>query len=194
MKASRRSRPAPRFLAWAIPAMAVAVLGGFLAGQRAGGKGPAATAAAAPAAGEATDISSLSPPERASRLYDRVMRYGERGQPDSARFFASMAVEAYAMLGPPDAHARYDVGMIYLVSGDTAKARTEVDAILAERPTHLLGLLLGMRSAATPETRASFARRLLAASQKELASPQPEYGEHQHDLEGGLQAARAAKP
>ena len=67
---------------------------------------PAGVRPGAPAGMRAPDISSMSPDERASRLFDRVMRYGEQGKIDSLKIFAPMAIEAYDMLGPPDAHDR----------------------------------------------------------------------------------------
>ncbi len=196
MKPQRPASSARRFLPWLLPAVAVAILGGFLAGQqvgsRSGGSAPASAPLASGADGAAgVDIASMSPEERASRLYDRVMRYGEAGRLDSARFFAPMALQAYAALGPADAHTHYDIGMIWAVVGDSARARTEARLILDTRSTHLLGLLLAMRSAGNASERASFTRRFVNASASELASPLPEYIEHRHDIDGALSAAKA---
>jgi hypothetical protein len=190
--------PSKRMIAWVIPTMVVAVLGGFLAGERVGLRAPTgepeiASTAIEPPPGGAVDISSMPPEERASRLYDRVMRDAEQGHLDSARFFAPMALQAYAALGTPDAHTHYDVGMILAVAGDSARARSEAAAILNERPTHLLGLLLAMRSAATPVIHASYERRFVEASKAELAVPLPEYLEHKHDIDGALSDSRLAK-
>ena len=79
----------------------------------------------------------MSPEERASRLFDRVMRYGEQGKTDSLKFFAPMAIQAYEMIGPLDSHARYDMGMIGIVSGDVqlARARGRHYSRRATRPT-----------------------------------------------------------
>jgi len=190
--------PSGRLIAWGIPIMAVAIVAGFLAGERAGSRSPEAGAATPAAGADASrggpvDISAMSPEERASRLYDRVMRYGEQGRLDSARMFAPMALQAYAALGTADLHMHYDVGMIWAVVGDSTRARSEAAAILDESPTHLLGLLLAMRSAATPAIRSTYRRRFLAASKTELAVPRPEYLEHQHDIDGALNAARLAE-
>lgn len=78
------------------------------------------------------------------RLFGRVMRYGEAGQLDSARIVAPMAMPSFEILGAPDAHARYDIGMIAAVTGASARARVEADTILTKRSTHLLGLVLAM--------------------------------------------------
>ena len=186
-------------LTWVIPVMAVAVLGGYLAGERVGTRDSTPAASALGSAesprgdGGPADFASMAPQERASRLYDRVMRFGEIGRLDSARFVAPMALQAYTALGTPDAHMRYDVGMIWAVVGDSLKARSEAENILNERPTHLLGLLLAMRTAATPSLRATYQRRFIAAKTAELAVALPEYDEHRHDIEGALRAAAAAK-
>jgi hypothetical protein len=197
MTGKRSVRPSTRMAGWGIPIAAVAVLGGFLAGERVGSRPPATVAespaaSAAPSTGGPPDLASISPEERASRLYDRIMRYSEQGRLDSARFFAPMALQAYVALGRLDDHTHYDVGMIWAVVGDSARARSEAASILNEHPTHLLGLLLAMRSAATPAIRASFQRKLVAASKTELAIPLPEYLEHQHDIDGALSAAKLA--
>src|SRR5437016_7493294 len=44
------------------------------------------------------DISQMSPEERATRLYNRVMLLHTQGKADSAEFFLPMALQAYAML------------------------------------------------------------------------------------------------
>jgi hypothetical protein len=66
---------------------------------------------------------------------------------DLQRILAPMAIQAYEMIGPVDAHAQYDIGVISAVSGDTVRARAEADTILAARPNHLLGLVLAIRAA-----------------------------------------------
>src|SRR5438045_78744 len=62
--------------------------------------------------GPAPDISSMSPEERAARLFDRVMRYDEQGKRDSLLVFAPMALNAYEMIGTLDTDQRYDLGRI----------------------------------------------------------------------------------
>jgi len=180
----------------------LAFVAGEVAGRRAGAPlGGAADpqASAAPAslpAGmpAAPDISSMSPEERASRLFNRVMSYSEQGKLDSARFFAPMAVGAYQMLGPPDLHARYDVGEIYAAVGDAASARAEADTILAAQPTNLLGLVLAARAAdalGDPSAAAGYRRRLVAAAPAERAKGLKEYAEHARDIDDALRKAGA---
>jgi hypothetical protein len=174
----------------------------FLIGQRVSRGASAATAdapaaAAAPAGVRAPDISSMSPEERASRLFDRVMRYGEQGKTDSLKIFAPMAIEAYQMIGPPDSHARYDMGMIGIVSGDVQFARAQADTILAANKTHLLGLILAMKAAGLRQdmtARAEYQRRLVAAAPAERAKKLKEYEEHAADIDAALKPIGDAKP
>ena len=187
-------------LPWLVPGIAVLALVAFLIGQRVagGGSGTAAPdASLAPSGSQATDISSMSPDERASRLFDRVMRYGEQGKKDSLRIFAPMAIQAYDMLGPADTHTRYDVGMIGIVSGDVQLARAEADTILAVNKTHLLGLILAMKAAdlrGDVAARDGYRRRFVAAEPSERAKTVKEYADHMADIDAALKPARAGKP
>lgn len=174
----------------------VAFIAGVAAGRRStaganvadqgGGTSGNVSLAGAPAA---PDISSMSPEERASRLFNRVMLYTEQGKTDSARFFAPMAIQAYAMIGPLDAHARYDIGTISVAVGDIRRARAEADTILAARPNHLLGLALAIKAASLAGDSAAagrFSRRLAAAVPVERATSLPEYTEHARDIDEAL--------
>lgn len=139
------------------------------------------------------DISQMTPQQQADRLFDRVMRMSEEGKADSAAFFAPMAMGAIEALGPLDAHRRYDIGLIALVSGDAPMAAAQADTILKTRPTHLLGLILAAKAAIARNDNAAAAKlwqRLVAAESKELATPLPEYIAHDADVKGGLDRAR----
>ncbi|MGH7655365.1 MAG: double zinc ribbon domain-containing protein [Gemmatimonadaceae bacterium] len=187
-------------LPWIVPGIAVMALVAFLIGQRVA-RGNAASAppdvSAAPAGMRAPDISSMSPEERASRLFDLVMRFGEEGKTDSLKFFAPMAIQAYEMVGPLDAHARYDIGMIGVVSGDVGLARAEADTILATNRTHLLGLVLAMKAAGLRQdmkARAGYLKRLEAAAPAERAKHLKEYEEHNADIDAALKPIGDTKP
>lgn len=190
-------------LPWLVPGIAMMILVAFLIGQRMA-RGSAAAAAdaapetAAPPAGmRAPDISSMSPEERASRLFDRVMRYGEQGKTDSLKIFAPMAIQAYEMMGPLDAHGRYDLGMIGVVAGNVQLARAQADTILAANKTHLLGLVLAMKAAGLRQdmkARADFQRRLVAAAPAERAKKLKEYEDHSADIDAALKTTGDAKP
>jgi hypothetical protein len=190
-------------LPWGVAAIALIALIALLAGQFFGGRTPPPSAAQAPAApaapfagggaGPAPDISAMSPQERADRLFFRVMDYSTRGLADSATFFAPMALGALEAIEPRTAHHRYDMGLIGLVTGDGALAAAQADSILADAPTHLLGLALAARVAdARRDTvaRNAFERRLLQAEASERAKQLPEYVDHENDLRLAIETAR----
>lgn len=192
------SSPAPSVaLRWGVPALAiVALLVLVFVQSRSRGTEPAASAPRGMAAARAMDIASMSPDERADRLFNRVMRLSGEGKADSAAFFAPMALgalEALGALAPLNAHRRYDLGVIALVTGDVARASAQGDTILAQRPTHLLGLALAGRAAAARGNAAAsreFQRRLLAAEPAERAHALQEYTDHDADLRAALVLAR----
>jgi len=139
------------------------------------------------------DISSMSPAERADRLFNRVMSLSSEGKADSAAFFAPMAIAAFEALAPLNAHTRYDLGLVALVAGDAGRAAAQSDSILVERPTHLLGLALAARVAdARGDAAAGRAarQRLLGAEKAERAAALPEYNDHDADLRAALEQAR----
>lgn len=181
---------------------AVIVLIAFVAGEAVGSRSRGSDAGAEQAGNAlpgatptAPDISSMLPEERASRLFNRVMSYSEQGKLDSARFFAPMAIQAYAMIGPPDAHSRYDVGDIYAAIGDVPSARAEADTILAAQPNHLLGLILAARTAdlaGDASSAARFRRRLASAATAERAKGLKEYTDHARDIDDALKKANAS--
>jgi hypothetical protein len=141
----------------------------------------------------APDISSLSPQERADRLYNRIMTLATEGKADSVQFFAPMALTAYQMLSPLNADQRYDMGRIGEVVGALPLAKAQADSILQQQPNHLLGLILEARLATiagdTAQLR-SFERRLLSAEKSELAKKLDEYTRHRDDISNALQQAR----
>jgi hypothetical protein len=141
----------------------------------------------------APDISSLSPQERADRLYNRVMLLASQGKVDSVLFFAPMALTAYQMLAPLNADQRYDMGRIGEVAGAIPLAKAQADTILSENPNHLLGLILEARLAtlAGDSTRLhSYERRLINAEKTEAIRKRDEYVRHQDDIANALQQAR----
>jgi len=141
----------------------------------------------------APDISSLSPQERADRLYNRVMTLASQGKTDSVLFFAPMALTAYQMLSPLNPDQRYDMGRIGEVAGALPLAKAQADTILRENPNHLLGLILEARLAtlAGDSTQLhSYERRLITAEKAETAKKREEYLRHQDDITNALQQAR----
>lgn len=136
--------------------------------------------------GAAPDISNMSPRERAGRLYDRIMRYVEQGKTDSIQFFAPMALGSYEALGAElDLDARYDYGRVAMEVGSPEIARAQADTILAQAPTHLLGLALAARTAEQGGRKADATRfwaRFREARTAELAKNLPEYQAHASDI------------
>src|SRR5438046_7818384 len=92
------------------------------------------------------DISQMSPEERATRLYNRVMTLHSQGKSDSAGLFLPMALQAYAMLPALDVDARYHVGVLDLTGGDYAAALAQADSIRRAVPTHLFAFMLRARA------------------------------------------------
>jgi hypothetical protein len=201
------SRGLAGVLPWAVAALALVSLIALVVGQRFGARQTAGTvdvldgangqgttvitAPGAPAAGmpRAPDISQMSPGERAERLYDRIMAEHEAGNTEAVRTFMPMALAAYEMLAPLNLDQHYDVGRIAIVGGDSTLARAEADTILAARPTHLLGLILGAQAArlAGDEPRArQFDQRLAAAAPSERNAGLAEYLLHKRDIDSAM--------
>jgi hypothetical protein len=141
----------------------------------------------------APDISSLSPQERADRLYNRVMLLATQGKTDSVQFFAPMALTAYQMLAPLNADQRYDMGRIGELAGALPMAKAQADSILRENPNHLLGLILEARLATLAGDTIklhAYERRLIAAEKSEASSKREEYLRHRDDITTALQQAK----
>jgi hypothetical protein len=182
-------------VAWSVPVLAVVVLLVIVLAQSGSqGAAPTSDAPGTPlAAGRAPDISALTPEERADRLFNRVMRLVSEGHADSAAFFVPMALGAFEALTPLNAHRRYDIGLIALVTDDVALAKGQADTILAEQPTHLLGLALAARVADARKDgpgAAAFRKRLVAAEPAERRTGLPEYTDHDADIRAALDLAR----
>lgn len=194
---AREAAPASSpLLRWALPAVAVIALVALtffkLGARERTPETPPGTPLAS-AGMSVPDIASMSPEERANRLFNRVMTLWSEGKSDSAMFFAPMALSSIEALAPLDAHERYDLGLVALVAGDFGKAAAESDTILAQRPTHLLGLILAARvaDARRDSTAANAVRkRLLDAEKSERAAALPEYRDHEADLSSAIDAAR----
>lgn len=164
------------------------------------GAGQSASASGAPLGGgmpSSTDIASMSPQEKADRLFNRVMVYASEGKTDSAAIFAPMALQSFDMLAPLDVHQRYDVGLVALVAGQLGRAKVEADTILRKNPNDLLGLTLAMRVAEASQNsaaRGDYAKRLMAAEPAERKTAREEYTAHGNDIDAALKDARAKKP
>lgn len=181
-------------LPWGIAGLAVgALLAVLLLRGRGGGVGEGTLAgqtslggALIPGGIAASDISQMSPEERAQRLFDRVMRLGEEGKLDSVQFFLPMALGAYQQLPALSLDSHFDIGMLRLAGGDAPGAIAEADAIRQLVPTHLFASVLRAH-ALQAQNDAAGARRayleFLKNETAERARRRPEYEEHGRILE-----------
>jgi hypothetical protein len=141
------------------------------------------------------DISQMSPEERATRLYNRVMTLHTQGKADSAEFFLPMALQAYAMLPALDVDARYHIGVLDLTGGNAAAAVAQADTIRRAVPTHLFGFMLRARGLELERDTAGARRAyrdFLKHEAAERARQRPEYGEHAENLDAFHEQATAA--
>lgn len=179
-------------LPWGVAGVATGALVTVVALRLAGSPGGTAAGAAptaAPFAGApvaAPDISQMSPEERATRLYNRVMTLHSQGKNDSAEFFLPMALQAYAMLPALDVDARYHLGVLNLTAGNTAAAMAQADSIRRTAPTHLFGAMLRARAFEltrdTANARKAY-REFLKNEAAERARQRPEYADHKDILD-----------
>src|SRR5436309_12806375 len=138
------------------------------------------------------DISQMSPEERATRLYNRVMTLHTQGKDDSAEFFLPMALQAYAMLPALDVDARYYSGVLDLTGGNAAAALAQADTIRRAVPTHLFGFMLRARGLQLQRDSARARRAYRDFRKNEAAArarQRPEYAEHAENLEAFHQQA-----
>jgi predicted nucleic acid-binding Zn ribbon protein len=143
----------------------------------------------------ASDISNMSPRERASRLYDRVMRMHEERKADSIAFFAPMALAAYSAIPDIDDDGRYDMARIAMIAGALPMARAQRDTILRRNATHLLGLLLAADLARAASNEAEAKRveaKFVGAAKRERARHLPEYAAHITEITSALERLGAA--
>ncbi|MCC6243662.1 MAG: zinc ribbon domain-containing protein [Gemmatimonadaceae bacterium] len=194
-------------LPWGIAAISLLALVAMYVGQRYGARGADGSAVAgtptttdAPAApfaggasGPAPNIANMSPSERASRLYVRVMEYAEAGKVDSVATFAPMVLAAHEMLEQPTMDERYHFGRVAEVVGAANVAKAQADTILSAQPRNLLGLLLAARAARASNDLAAakqFDQRLLAALTLELATRNEDYENHRAEIDRAVSEAR----
>ena len=147
--------------------------------------------------GRAPDISSMSPEERANRLYDRIMQLDAEGKTDSVQFIAlNMFIPQLRSMEPLSLHLRYDLGRVGVAAKTADVATAQADTILSRNPNHLLGLALAISAARFrgDETAArEYERQLLAVEEAERAKALPEYELHAEDIRLALNEARRTR-
>ena len=171
-------------LPWGLAGAALGALVAVLAMRINGGPG-GPSEPVAPVPSRASDISQMSPEERANRLFDRVMILAQGGKEDSARFFLPMAIGAYDMLPALDADARYHIGLLQLVGGNAAVVLAQADTIHKTIPTHLFGYVLRAHAYQQQGNRQAERRAyadFMRHEAAELARNRPEYADHQTAL------------
>jgi len=170
-------------LPWALAGAALGALVAVALMRGTGRKEPETLAG--PIGIRAPDISQLTPEERASRLFNRVMILAEAGKQDSVQFFLPMALGAYGQLPNLDADARYHLGLLQLAGGNVAAALAQADTMQRGVPNHLFIYILRAhayeaRGNAGQEQRAY--ADFLRHEQAELAVKRPEYDDHREAL------------
>ena len=169
-------------------AVAISLMIRGATGERAEGMPPTGSIIEGnPAAGSnpgAVDLASMTPRAAADRLFDRTMREESGGDVTRARFFADMAVQAYANVPPADMDndARFHLGLLALLLDAPEDAAQHAAAISANAPDHLLGLILQAQAAGRlgDATGVSEARaRFLSVLEAQRALNLEEYLQHQ---------------
>jgi len=154
----------------------------------------------APASTLTTSVAAApraTPEQMAATLYNRVMMASEAGDAPEAQRLVPEALRAYRNLGRQDLDTRYHLGLLHLTALDLESARAERDAIAAESPTHLLGIMLSHTIAlesSDDEAAAAATGLFLDAYDPETSSGRGEYLEHRVGLERFLERARATRP
>jgi hypothetical protein len=144
---------------------------------------------------QSVDLSTMTPREAADRLFNRVMAADEQGRSEEVTQFAPMTLEAYKLVDPLDADARYHIGLISLLLGDLDNVREQIKNLQREAPDHLLGLTLAYKVAEQmgDDKTASAARaRFAAAYETEIRSGRPEYEAHSVTIEAFRASAMGA--
>jgi hypothetical protein len=180
---------------WAAAGAAVGALVTLLVLRGSAPATPASTPL--PLSGGASDISQMSPEERATRLFNRVMRLDEEGKADSVTFFAPMALQSYEMLPARDADARYHMALLELAAGNPRGAAAQADSIARLAPDHLFGFVIRARIAHARGDAAGERRALQdfrSRERAERARARPEYQDHATQLDAISREAARATP
>ncbi len=181
-------------LPWGVAGAALGALVTVVAMRAGGGPQPQEVQTlGGPAGIRPPDISQMSPEERATRLFDRVMVLAQAGKDDSVQFFLPMALQSYDQLPALDADARYHVGLLHLAGGDAAGALAQADTIQRAVPTHLFAYVLRAHAFQQQGNRQGERRAyadFLRNEAAEVARSRPEYSDHQNALNAFREEAR----
>jgi len=140
------------------------------------------------------DLSQLTPRQQADRLFDRIIRAAEQENMEEIDRFRPMALAAYAMLGGLDEDARYHVGLIHALSGETEEANAQVDSLRMNAPNHLLAEMLQYTIAQVSGDNSqleSAKSAFLENYEQEVARVTPEYQAHREAIDAFRSAAQS---
>jgi hypothetical protein len=180
-------------LPWAVAGAALGALVTVVVMRVGAGSPQDGTTLGGPVGLRPPDISQMSPEERATRLFDRVMIYAQAGKQDSVEFFLPMAIASYDQLPALDSDARYHLGLLHLAGGDAAGALAQADTIQKAVPTHLFAYVLRAHAFQQQGNRQGERRAyadFLRSEAAETARNRPEYAEHQPALSAFREEAR----
>jgi len=180
-------------LPWAVAGAALGALVTVVAMRLGAGSPQEGTTLGGPVGVRPPDISQMSPEERATRLFDRVMMLAQAGKEDSVQFFLPMAISAYDQLPALDSDSRYHVGLLHLAGGDATGALAQADTIQKAVPTHLFAYVLRAHAFQQQGNRQAERRAyadFLKNEAAETARNRPEYSDHQNALSAFREEAR----
>lgn len=141
----------------------------------------------------APDISNMSPSERASALFTRIMTLAENNKMDSAMFFMPMGIAAHQAIEDPQNDERFHLALLGGVARDTTLMRAEADTILASEPNSLLGLMAAISAAdmnGNAAKKKQLNQKFLSVLDAELAKNPIEYQMHRIQIDETAAAAR----
>jgi hypothetical protein len=137
---------------------------------------------------------SGTPREQADRLFNRIMQEREAGNDQQVAFFLPMGITAYRQAGPLDADGLYHLSLLEAAAGQNDAALATADQILAQNPSHLLGLAAAASAAAQrgdSATARGYHQRFLQHFETEQAKTLPEYRDHAQVLPEYRRSAEA---
>jgi hypothetical protein len=179
-------------LPWWIAGVAMFGLIVFAGVQMVTPGGPAAPAAASPAApfanggGTPPDLSNMSPREAADRLFDRVMTAVSASDSIQAQSFLPMALGAYEMAQPLDHDGLFHLSLLNRVAGNLEDALANATQVLDIDPNHVLALAAAAEAAVEmgrTEDATTYYGHLLDVIEAEIERALPEYVAHSRILE-----------
>ena len=95
----------------------------------------------------AVQLTSMTPRQAATRLFDRVMRSIASGDRTQAELFLPMAIASYDLIAALTLDDRFHLSLLHATADDAPSALAVAEAGLVVRPTHLLCLAAAARAA-----------------------------------------------